>query len=99
MASYYNIVGVLAWKAAPEWAETLNADWNLATSKLERLVAVLLIPNQSEGRFEQAKAEVIAACQDGKLKSFGHTVDNEESRPVPPTGWLGVTMDEVSSSI
>lgn len=99
---YQNLVGALAWIASrdAEAADDLNERWNEAESQLDRMVvAVQLDHFVTTKRVEKAKAELVTACEDGRLVALGHTERNEETRPIPETAWIKSNVDEVDGGI
>lgn len=111
MPRFYNLIGTLSWVATRdvEAADDLNRLWDEATNDLDRMVAAVFLTQYvmaardiDQGAvlpLDTAKAEVIAACISEKLEAVGHSRGNEDTRPVPPTSWIGVKIDDAESSI
>jgi hypothetical protein len=111
MPRFYNLIGTLSWVATRdvEAADDLNRLWDEATNDLDRMVAAVYLTQYvmaardiDQGAvvpLDTAKAEVIAACISEKLEAVGHSRGNEDTRPVPPTSWIGVKIDDAESSI
>lgn len=99
---YQNLVGAIAWIASrdAEAADDLNDGWNEAGSQLDRVVVALHLNQLATAKgVEKAKAELVAACEDGHLVALGHTETNEETRPIPETAWIKSDVYEVEGGI
>lgn len=99
---YQNIVGSLAWIASRdrEASDDLNELRESAGDTVSQVVAAIYLADLAGGSgLDEAKAELIRACRDEKLRSNGHTSSNEENRSIPSTSWIGASIDEVEGTI
>jgi len=113
-SQYYNLVGALAWITIRESvsSDNLNASWHNAKKAdldhadipkdvvLDRAVAAARISQCiSLEILDGAKAELCAACAEGKLAAIGRKFDKGDMTIVPMSSWLDVEIDEVRSAI